>query len=71
MATVLPPDFEVSVALALRMVRQSARNDYAGKLPHHRDIGSAGVAKALIAELALQGWEVSPRLTPIMISRSR
>lgn len=71
MPAAFPPDFEVSLTIALRMVRQAARNDYAGKLPYQRDAGSAAVAKALIAELALQGWEISPRPSTVSLARSR
>ena len=59
MAAAFPPDFEVSLTIALRMVRQSARVNYAGKLPHQHDAGSDAVAKALVVQLSLQGWEVS------------
>ncbi|QYE37042.1 hypothetical protein KZX46_21030 (plasmid) [Polymorphobacter sp. PAMC 29334] len=71
MAGPFPADFEVSLTIALRMVCQSARNDYAGKLPQQRDAGSAAVAKALIAQLALQGWEVSHRSLSAPPVRSR
>lgn len=71
MVTAFPPDFEVSVTIALRMVGQAARVDYAGKLPHQRDAGSGAVAKALVVQFALQGWEISRPPVPIAPVRSR
>ena len=71
MATVLPPDLEVSVAIALRMVGQAARVECAGKLGRQRDAGSGAVARALVVQLALQGWEISRPPVPIVPSRSR
>ena len=71
MATAFPPDFEVSVAIALRMVGQAARVDYAGKLPHQRDAGSGAIARALVVQPALQGWEISRPAVPMQPARSR
>ena len=71
MRKAFPSDFEVSVAIALRLVGQAARIDYAGKLPHQRDAGSGAVARALVVQLALQGWEISRLPVPITPVRSR
>lgn len=71
MAEPFPADFEVSLTIALRMVGQAARGDYAGKLPHQRDAEADAVARALVVQLALQGWEVSHRLMPVPAARSR
>ena len=56
-----PPEFEVSLTIALCMVQQKARLDYAGRLPHQRDAGSQAVAKALIVQLRLQAGRSAVR----------
>ena len=59
------------MTIALRMVQQAARLDYAGRLPQQRDAGSQAVAKALIVQLRLQGWKVHRLTTPLPPAKSR
>ncbi len=40
MAGQIPDDLELSLQIALRMIDQSKRRDYAGKLPDDRDRGA-------------------------------
>ena len=42
-------DFEMSLALALRAVRQQARHDFAGRNPMHRDAGADAIAAQVVA----------------------
>lgn len=58
MAAVIPPDFELSLQIALRMVEQGPRLDYSAKLPDKRDRGSARIAAQLVEQLRLQGWKI-------------
>lgn len=58
MAGTIPPDFEKSLQIALRMAPQTPRIDFAGKLPDQRDRGSARLAAHLVNQLRLQGWKI-------------
>ena len=46
----------MSIALALRAVRQQARHDFAGCNPMHRDAGADVIAAQVIAQLNLSRW---------------
>lgn len=70
MAADIPPDFELSLQIALRLVEQGPRLDYAAKLPDKRDRGSARIAAQLVERLRLQGWKIeAPPLPPPPVSR--
>ena len=53
-------DFEMSLALALRAVRQQARHDFAARNPMHRDAGADAIAKQVLAHLNLSNWTFTP-----------
>ena len=53
-------DFEMSLALALRGVRQQARHDFGGCNPMHGDAGADAIAAQVIAQLNLSRWTVTP-----------
>ncbi len=70
MAGQIPDDFELSLQIALRMIDQSKRREYAGKLPDERDRGARLIAAKLTEQLRRQGWTiVAPPLPPMPISR--
>lgn len=58
------PEFELSLVIALRMVEQGPRLDYAAKLPHQRDHGSARIAARLVERLRMSGWRIDPPPPP-------
>lgn len=58
MAGQIPDDFELSLQIALRMIPQQPRADFAGKLPDQRDRGSARIAANLVEQLRRQGWKI-------------
>lgn len=53
-------DFEMSLALALRAVRQQARLDFAARHPLERDAGADAIAKQVLAHLSLSRWTFTP-----------
>lgn len=70
MAGHIPEDFELSLQIALRMIDQSQRREYAGKLPDERDRGARRIAAKLVEQLRRQGWKIeAPPLPEPPVSR--
>jgi hypothetical protein len=64
MPSQIPDDFEQSLTIALRMIPQSPRTEFSGKLPDQRDRGSRRIAAKLVEQLRLQGWIITPGPLP-------
>lgn len=50
--------FELSLAIALRLVTQAPRMDYSTKNPGLRDKGAAAIARSVVEQLQLAGWKI-------------
>ena len=58
--------FHQFLEIALRLVDQQPRKDYAARLPHLRDQGAARVATQVMRRLELAGWQIhAPPPPPI------
>ena len=71
MAEAIDPEFEISLVIALRMIRQQLRVGYAGRHPHRRDAAADAIAKAVIEHLQRSGWTISHPPTPLPLYRSQ
>lgn len=67
MAESLDPDFAISLAIALRLVRQQTRVDYGARHPHARDAAADTIAALVIEQLRRSGWEISHPATSIHV----
>lgn len=58
MPSTIPDDFQLDLEIALRMVEQDPRHDFATRLPHLRDQGAKRIAARVIERLRLSGWQI-------------